>query len=268
MILEIRTVSVIAINKGGNPKKATFTIMKTTPNHDIRSDDKFNIRINLNNNDVIIDKRLKVEESFSFNIYFEADAAPMSYEVSEIGIPDGWHLVGIDHPTGIIEPGTDVKVIITNDRDEKYGAVTLTKTSINGNPDIIANNVFTLATTITGTFEWQGERITNGSKTVETTLHAGETVRLGVVKWTGDAPTYKVEEKNIPDGWVLREIRNSEGTLREGDTGINAICSNEYFGGHFKIHKVIVDKDGNPLSNVDRNKEFTFEIYKDVKFLR
>ncbi len=79
------------------------------------------------------------------------------------------------------------------------------------------------------------------------TIHPGETWDSGDIEYTGDAPRYKVEEVNIPEGAKLYKITNKEGKLGE-DVEINAYNTddgNDWDSAEISIQKVL---DGNVTS--------------------
>ena len=78
-------------------------------------------------------------------------------------------------------------------------------------------------------------------------LKANETYKSEMYKWykTEDAPSYKVEEINLPEGASLAEITNSEGKLVAGETtGVQVVAINSYeeHSASFKVRKVVLDE--------------------------
>ena len=131
-------------------------------------------------------------------------------------------------------------------QENPKGTITITKiVESDQEEEIDTSKIFKFKVTISG----QDDRI------VELTYGQTETITVGWDR-TQAAPTYKVEEIEIPSGYELREITNAEGTFSK-DASVAIVCTN-------KRVPVILDltlmKEIEGESN--NNTEFTFRIWK------
>ncbi len=99
-------------------------------------------------------------------------------------------------------------------------------------------------------------------------IKKGETYISELYKWyvTDQAPTYKVEEINIPDGVTLVDIRNAEGTLKENETSaVEVVAENQYeeHSGKFNIKKVVLDEK---LIDAANPQEFSMKVKIQGKY--
>lgn len=83
------------------------------------------------------------------------------------------------------------------------------------------------------------------------TIKPGVPWNSGDIEYTGDAPKYRVEEVNIPEGSKLYKITNKEGVL--GEKVVVDAYNDDWDSGELSVQKVI---DG----NVSTTEKFTIEI--------
>lgn len=102
------------------------------------------------------------------------------------------------------------------------------------------------------------ENLTSEDGTI--TIKVGETWNSNTITWTGDSPSYKVTEINLPEGAKLVNMENDTGLLMNGKTvnvkAINESISKdepEYEKGALIVKKLL---DG----NVSSNESFNFVI--------
>lgn len=224
---------VTAINtKDTEYEHATLKVTKKLDGN-VTSDETFTITVRVG--DKYYYPELKAGQTWSRTFTWEKgkEKAP-EYEVyeSQEDMPEGWKLVEVKNEKGTLSQYVNktAEVVVINESEKEYSAsIKIHKETISDDKEGTDANsdVFTFVTRISGTFEMDGESIVNGTKTITSTLKSGDTVDLGTVKWKGSAPTYTVSETSLPDGWKLKEITNSSGTLRDGTT-IEVLCTNEY----------------------------------------
>lgn len=94
------------------------------------------------------------------------------------------------------------------------------------------------------------------------TLKANETYKSEMYKWykTEKAPSYKVEEIDMPEGTELVEMTNAEGQLVADETvATQVIAENKYkeHTGHFKVRKVVLDEK---LIDAAAEQEFKMKV--------
>ena len=259
-LIDGKTANVIAKNR---VKPIPYTIeLKKVIEGNVTTDDVFTFNVRVDNENFT--KTLKANETWTETFWRSSTVAAPEYEVTEINVPNGWEKVRIDNESGSLTPNGTVNVIAVNAPSEQSATIDITKHTVSNDK---TDDEFTIVVEVSGTFKIGDEEIVNGTKVITTKLHAEETVSLGPVIWKGEAPTYNVTETEIPSNWKLQNITNSSGQLENGKK-VEVLCTNHVGTtkeGFFQIKKVIVDKDGKELTNVDLDKEFIFEIYKDGK---
>ena len=162
------------------------------------------------------------------------------YRVEEVNIPEGASLYKITNKEGYLIDGQIAKVDAYN--DEWDSAEISIKKVLDGN--ITSSETFTV-------------KLRVGDKTYVKELKAGQTWTDKYMWEKGTrAPTYEVEEINIPEGWTLVEIENKSGTL-EKDKKINVIIINDADekSGKLSITKDVITDD---KIGIDNNAEFSF----------
>ena len=142
----------------------------------------------------------------------------------------------ITNATGTITEGSTVLVIAKNQARRTGGYIKVTKQLSDGQ---IAS--------LTDKFTF---RVTVDDKVIATpTILANETWTSDRIVWdvAESAPNYKVEEINIPTGYIARDISNSEGTIKESNSVddaevVHVVATNtrEEENGYIKIRKEIV----------------------------
>lgn len=164
------------------------------------------------------------------------DNAP-KYTVQEINIPDGVELIGITPSTGYL---------VDNDETSQ-----VTVKAINEGTDIHHKGSLKLDKVVIGNIKDKEYhfKVTIGNDVHDVVISekTGWTWESKVYEWDNDnAPTYKVEEVNIPDGVELVGITPSTGKLVDSDetsqvtvTAVNSEKGPEYEYGNVKITKRI-----------------------------
>ena len=231
IITENQDVYVEAVNKGDDTEySGTIRVTKKVENStDTNTKFKFKITIG----DTTYTKELANGESWTENVkWIGKDKAP-TYKVEEVEVPNGYTLIGIENSTGTLQENKTVVVKATNrNNDDRNRQAQITVRKEVQIDDKVRNDVvegsFEFEVTIAGTFEMNGESIVNGSKTIKQSIRAGESFSTPTITWKGDnAPTYKVTETKMPDGWKLVDITNASGVLEDG-VNIEAVCTNEF----------------------------------------
>lgn len=226
-----KDVYVEALNKGDDKEySGTIRVTKKVENS-TDTNKKFKFKITIG--DTTYTKELANGESWTENVkWIGKDNAP-KYKVEEVEVPDGYSIVSVENAEGTMEENKTVIVkAINRDNDDKehQGQITVKKeVQIDDKvKDEAIDGTFDFEVTIMGTFEMNGESVVNGSRTIKQSVKAGGSFTTPTIKWKGkNAPTYKVTETNLPDGWKLVDITNASG-LVEDNTNIEAVCTNEY----------------------------------------
>ena len=256
-LIDQKTVNVVGMNRRiTTSHSGTLTIKKEIEGL-ASSDEEFTFLIKVGNDSFT--RKIKAGETWSEKFYWDKGSTAPSYEVTEIDIPNGWELIGIENASGTIAENSNIDVIAKNQPTEQSATIEITKHTISNSS---TDEEFTIDCEISGKFTINGEEI-DGTKTISTTLHAEEKVTLGPISWKGEAPTYKVTETKIPTGWNLQDITNSSGKLEDNKI-VEVLCTNYKDvnkKASFKIYKQIVDKNGNLLKDVDQDKVFKFIVY-------
>lgn len=226
-----KTIPVIAINEkdnGPDYEHATIKLLKKITG-DVSTTDTFDFTIQVGNK--IVPVSITTGQVWSETYVWEKGKPAPTYEVLEAK-KNGWQIVEIKNGKGVLsdkDKNNEIIVIAENEPEiEKSATIKLHKEIVSDDKEGVDenNDVFTLVTKISGNFEMGGESI-NGTKTITTTLKAGDTVTLDTVTWKGDSPTYTVTETELPAGWKLQSITHSSDTLENGDE-IEVVCTNEY----------------------------------------
>ena len=183
---------------------------------------------------------------------------PLSYSVEEYDIPEGYELVGISNATGKLA-ANEVKVsVVTNKANEEHhGNVSVFKKVIIDDKvkDEAIPGKFTIKVTISGTYSASGQQIT-GSQEFVGEIGPGETFTTPDITWVGkNAPTFKVAETNLPDGWTFDSMTNTTGVLEE-DTTTEIICTNRFKS--YIEYELTMEMGGvvwhdTPLNELDKN---------------
>lgn len=226
-----KEVYVEAVNKGDDKEySGTIRVTKKVENSS-DADAKFKFKITIG--DTVYTKELANGESWTENVKWVGEENAPSYKVEEVELPEGYTLVGIENAEGTMEANKTVVVKATNrDTDEKEHQAQITvrkEVEIDDKvKDEAIEGTFDFEVTIMGTFEMNGESVVNGSRTIKQSISAGGSFSTPTIVWKGDnAPSYKVTETNLPDGWKLVDITNASGVLEDG-VNIEAVCTNEY----------------------------------------
>ena len=228
VLIDKGTANVIAINGSDVEYERAKIKLEKQLDGNATSDEDFTFTVRVGTE--TFTKRLKAGQSWTETFTWEKGKEAPDYEVTEINIPDGWKQVEIKNSKGTLSADKSVEVVAINEAEkEKEAKIKIHKEIVSDDKEGVdpSDDVFTFVTTISGTFEMSGESIVNGSKTITSTLKAGQTVTLDSVKWKGDSPTYIVSETSVSDGWKMQSITNNSGTFEDGKT-VEVNCINEY----------------------------------------
>ncbi len=217
----------------------------------------FTFRVTIGDQEQIVTLRAGYSWESELISWNKGKEAP-TYNVEEINIPQGYELVGITNSTGKLA-ANEVKVAIaTNKSNENHhGNISVTKHVIIDDKvkeDAIEGK-FTVKVTISGTYDVNGEQIT-GSKVFEGKIGPNETFTTPDISWVGKtAPTFKVAETDLPEGWTFDSITNSTGILEE-DTTTEIIVTNRFKS--YIEYELTMEMGGivwhdTPLNELDKN---------------
>lgn len=239
---ESSQVTVTAVNNedGPNYESAKIKVTKRVEG-DVNTDYTFKFKLIIEGGvaeyqEVLFE--LKAGETYiSDDFSWEVGTEPCKFKLEEIDIPEGAKLIGIDNESGTLVAGETTEIIVKNYVEEKYesGKIRITK-KLDGNA--ISSDVFKFKITIDGGIAEHQEIYVN--------LQAGHTYQSEDIVWKAgeNAPTYKVEEIDLPEGARLVEIQNAEGTLNsEKPVEVIAINELEEKTGKIKITKQIKTDD-------------------------
>ena len=223
-----QTVEIVAINQG--KVKGTLTIVKEIDGRfDINQLFKFRVTVHTADGDEVYTKSIKVGEYWNLTQeWYEGDEVP-TYKVEEVDIPDGYKLKEIQNGEGSFDEGKTVRIVATNYGKEQ-GRLRVTKKVENATD---TDTVFNFKVRI-------------GDDTFVFGIRAGYSWESDLITWNKgeEAPSYSVEEVNVPDGYVLKEITNQEGKLNK-DSVVVATAINEAVEEHegriSLTKKIIVD---------------------------
>jgi hypothetical protein len=172
---------------------------------------------------------------------WEGDNAP-TYSVQEVNIPEGVKLISLSPSRGKLVDNqttsqTTVVAINSDDttRENEHGKIRITK-KLDGNA--ISSDTYKFKITINGGIA--------GHQEIIASVKAGQTYQSGEITWLkGEpAPTYTVEEIDIPEGSKLIKIENSTGTLGNNQTAeVVAINELDSKSGKIKVTKEIITDD-------------------------
>ena len=167
--------------------------------------------------------------------YWESTEPAPTYQVTEVSTGD-W-TASINPDSGTLENNSIISITARNIGTPKSGNLKITKLV-----DILDKvgvtdykGTFTFNVTVNGTFSYtdSNNRVThyvNDTMSLKVTINIDGTQSArwesGTFSWVGDAPTYAVEEVNIPTGWWLYEMSNSSGSLVNGQT-VDVSCTNQ-----------------------------------------
>lgn len=132
--------------------------------------------------------------------------------------------------SGSIKPGAEATIAtFTNEPKLTGGYLEIIKLVEGG---IIGDEEFTFRVTV------------DGYEPFIVTIKANQTYRSEMFKWyvTEEAPSYKVEEINLPEGTEVVRIDNSEGKLSPNGEIVKVVATNKYeeHEGKFTVKKEII----------------------------
>ena len=226
--------------------------------------------------------RLKVRagESVESKVYYwMGDEAP-TYTVKEIDAGE-YEFVGIENDTGVLKPNgiNTVPAIAKNKvKDPKEGYLDLIKV-IQGNnlsdDNEFVGKDFNFNVTVSGTFEYAGQQVEESSIIIPVSVPAAlnaedaKAVRVGPIKWYGDAPSYEIEEEE-KEGTSVVSINPASGIFIENQPGLDtpttsvSVATNKVDTeeAYLKLIKVLDGSSGLSREYIE-NLSFTFEITVD-----
>ena len=253
-----KKVTVIATN-GPEYKEGTLKVTKVLGGNAVSTDKKFKFEVSVSGyNPLYIE--LSAGETFEQKYTWKATQNAPTYSVKEIEIPDEFKFVSISNGTDIktnsseaitgslIENDTVSLKAINESKDQKEGILTIKKEAVldqkvyEGSEEFnnfVKGKKFTIQVELYGTFEYNGESYVidhSGAPQLvkEFEIEAEKTITLDGIKWSGDkAPTYRISEIKLPEGWKTLNISNASGTIREktekrNDDNIDVIVTNYY----------------------------------------
>ena len=199
----------------------------------------FKFRITVGNESYIVE----VESGTMWRsgyFYWEKGTSAPSYTIEEIEIPSGC-TVSIDKPRGRLEAENqenNVKGIVNVIARNTARRVNQSRIKIDKNITVKDNRltpndvtgIFTFNVTVTGTFFYNGVSYVDTSMTIGTQISKGTNWSWTSmpIYWYDKAPTYSVEEVDIPENWRLVSMSpNASGSLTAGST-VNVVCANEW----------------------------------------
>lgn len=237
-------VTVTAINEQEDTHKGTLKLDKIVQGNIKDKEYEFRVTIGTDVYNIMLSE--KAGWSWTSPEYtWTGDNAP-AYKVEEINIPEGVELISLTPNSGkLVDSDTSSQVTVTAVNGEQtneyeYGHIKLTK-RVTG--DTTTTDTFNFKVTVSGGLA--------GNQEINVSLKAGETKDLGEFSWEKgkEAPVYKVEEVDIPEGSKLVSIENSSGSL-SADSTVEVIATNEvtpkYEYGKLRITKKL---DGNAISS-------------------
>lgn len=138
--------------------------------------------------------------------------------------------ISVINASGTIKPGAEATIAtFINEPKLTGGYLEITKLVENG---VIGDEEFTFRVTV------------DGYEPFIVTIKANQTYRSDMFKWyvTEEAPSYKVEEINLPEGTEVVRIDNSEGKLAPDGQTVSVVATNKYeeHEGSFKVKKEII----------------------------
>lgn len=219
--------------------------------------------------------RVRAGNKVESQVYYWMDGeATPTYTVEEIAVPDGYEKVELQNASGTInrigkKNPVIVKAINRMEPNEGYIDVVkiMKETNLPGNT--LENEQFAFDVKIEGTFEYNNEKFTDGTKTERIAVKAALNeesaipVRVGPVVWYGDeAPTYEVTEIK-KDGASLVSITPDTGSFADDKTvTVTAVNEQEKEKGSIRIIKTLEGSAGCTREYIESLK-FTFEIAVD-----
>ena len=186
----------------------------------------------------------------------------------------GYKTVSVSPSSGKLRSGTilPVTVIAENQLDPKTGTLSIEKIVKDEDGNIIkefGENIpeFTFKVTIDGKFKYQNGEYKNQSVSFERTVKAGTTLDVladGEIKWyEREAPTFHVEEINVPDGYKEISVDPSSGSLKAGEN-VKVTAVNDQLKEKGKVQIIKTLEHAESLSKEDLEKlSFEFELSVD-----
>ena len=225
-------VTVTAINKATD-EHGNFQITKKLDGNAV-SDEPYTFNVKVSGGyagNAEYEIKLQAGKTYvSPEIYWAKGTPAPTYEVTEVNIPDGSKLVEIQNGTGSLKENDTVKVVAINELERHSGSVTAQKECITDQKlqDEAIDGEFTINIRVSGTFEANGESVVNGTRTYSGKVGAGGTVQTPEIVWYGsNAPTYSVNESDLPTGWILQGITNQTGVLTDGES-VDVLVTNTF----------------------------------------
>ena len=138
--------------------------------------------------------------------------------------------ISVLNASGTIKPGAEATIAtFINEPKLTGGYLEITKLVENG---VIGDEEFTFRVTV------------DGYEPFIVTIKANQTYKSDMFKWyvTEEAPSYKVEEINLPEGTEVVRIDNAEGKLAPEGQTVSVVATNKYeeHEGSFTVRKEII----------------------------
>ncbi len=204
------------------------------------------------------------------------------YTVKEINVPAGYEFVSISNSSytstnqeagisGYLKNGTVTITAINDEIDNKYGYLKVLKKSetSTGNADNVTGKEFNFKVTLNGNFTYNGVQFYEGTpyEFMITVVADGNAWTSAKITWTGNAPSYTVEEI-VTEGTEFVSISNGQKTITEKpvisgslqnrrSVIVTAINRGDEIltGGHLQIAKVVKNEE-----LLGRNFEFEVKL--------
>lgn len=168
--------------------------------------------------------------------YWESTESAPTYQIVETS--SGNWSCSINPSSGSLEDDEIISVSAIN-RASRSNSGQLSITKFVEDLDKVAvtdyHGTFTFSVNVNGTFSYTDSNGVTRSF-VDDTMSLNVTINIdgtssaswtsGTFRWTGEAPTYSVEEVSLPTGWWLHDMTNSSGSLSNGGT-VNVNCTNQ-----------------------------------------
>lgn len=197
----------------------------------VKTRDFFDFKVNISGaiNSGSEKVRVRANSSVTTKTYYWLDGSPApTYDVEEI-VPDGYEQVEIENESGTLGQRKPIVVRVKNTKDEHNGKIEIVKKIENSTLDSskysLVGKQFKFKLTVSGTFRYDGKLYRNSSLVLypEVTAvgenEAGKPWTSNNFTWTTkNAPTFEVEEIEIPAGAEHVKTVPSSGTLKVDDT--------------------------------------------------
>lgn len=167
--------------------------------------------------------------------YWESTESAPTYQIVETS--SGNWSSSINPSSGSLEENEIITVTAINRTTSTSGQISITKVVEDLDKVAVTDyqGSFSFNVSVSGTFSYTDSNgvtrhFVNDTMSLKVTINidgtSSATWTSGTFSWSGDAPTYAVEEVDIPTGWWLYDMTNSSGSLSSGGT-VNVTCTNQ-----------------------------------------